>query len=86
MGKSVFTGLFHLILLLYLILRGNLSENNTKIIIIIIIAQNNAIRTNYIQAKIDNIQPNSKCRICENRYETVYHIMSDRIKLAQKEC
>ena len=27
-------------------------------------AQNNTIRSNYIAAKIDDIQENSKCRIC----------------------
>ena len=32
----------------------------------LIAAQNNVIRTNYVKAKIDNSQENSKCRLrCE---------------------
>ena len=34
-------------------------------------AENNAIRTNYIKAKIDNTQLNSNCRLCEDRDKTV---------------
>ena len=29
--------------------------------------QNNAIRTNYIRVKIDNMQQNSKCRLCGDK-------------------
>ena len=48
-------------------------------------AQNNAIRTNYVKAKIDKTQQNSKCRLCSDRDEMINHIMSECNKLAQKE-
>ena len=34
---------------------------------LLIAAQNNAIRTNYVKVKIDNMQQNSKCRFCEEK-------------------
>ena len=55
------------------------------LIIIIIIKQNDAIRTNHIRARIDKTQQNSKCRICGDRDETINHIISECSKLAQKE-
>ena len=48
-------------------------------------AQNNAVRTNRIKARIDKIQQNSKCRLCGDRYETINHIIRECSKLAQKE-
>ena len=45
-------------------------------------AQDSAIRTNHIKARIDKIQQNSKCRLCGDRDETINHIIS---KLAQGE-
>ena len=48
-------------------------------------AQNSAIRTNHIKARIDKRQQNSKCRLCSNRDETMNHIISECSKLAQKE-
>ena len=50
-----------------------------------IAAQNNAIRTNQIKARIDKTQQNSKCRLCGDRDETNNHIISECSKLAQKE-
>ena len=47
-------------------------------------AQNNAIRTNHIKARIDKTQQNSKCMLCVDRDETINHI-SKCSKLAQKE-
>ncbi len=47
-------------------------------------AQNNAIRINYIKARIYKTQQNSKCWLCSDRDETVNHI-SECSKLAQKE-
>ena len=35
--------------------------------------------------KIDKTQHNKKCRLCGDRDETIYHIISERSKLAQKE-
>ena len=49
-----------------------------------IAAQNNAIRTNHIKAKIDKTQQNSKCGLCGDRDETIYHIICKCIKLTQR--
>ena len=51
----------------------------------LIAAQDNAIRTNHIKARIDKMQQNSKCRLCGDRDETINHIISECSKLAQKE-
>ena len=51
----------------------------------LIVAQNNAIRTNYSKAKTDNILQNCKYRSCWDRNETVNHMISKCTKLAQKE-
>ena len=40
-------------------------------------AQNGAIRTNLIKARIDKTQQNSKCRVCSDRDETINHIISE---------
>ena len=48
-------------------------------------AQNNAIRTNHIKARIDKTQRNSKYRLCGDRNETINHIISECSKLALKE-
>ena len=48
-------------------------------------AQNNAIRTNYVKAKIDKTPQNSKCRLCGDRCETINLIISECSKLAQKQ-
>ena len=52
---------------------------------LLIAAQDNAVRTNHIKARIDKTQQNSKCRLCGDRAETINHI-SECSKLAQKEC
>ena len=54
------------------------------IIIILIAAQNNVITTNYVKAKIDMTQQNRKCRLCDDRDETVNHIISKCSKLTKK--
>ena len=46
-------------------------------------AQNNAIRTNHIKARIDKTQQNSKCRLCGDRNKTINHILSECSKLNQ---
>ena len=48
-------------------------------------AQNNAIRTNHIKARINKTQQNIKCRLCSDRHETINYIISECSKLAQKE-
>ena len=49
-----------------------------------IAAQDNAIRTNHIKARIDKTQQNGKYRQCSDRDETINHIISESSKLAQK--
>ena len=51
----------------------------------IMAAQEQAIRTNVIKAKIDKTQEESKCRMCGQVDETVNHIISECSNLAQKE-
>ena len=43
------------------------------------------LRINYIKAKIDNVQQNSKCRLWRERDEMINHRVSKCSKLAQKE-
>ena len=52
---------------------------------LLIAAQDNAIRTNHIKARIDKTQQCSKCRLCGDRDETINHVVSICSKLAQKE-
>ena len=37
-------------------------------------ARKTTIRTNYIKVKINNTQQNSKCRLCNEKDETISHI------------
>ena len=62
--------------------KGNLKRETESLLIE---AQNNAIRTNPIKARIDKTQQNSKCRLCGDRDDTINHIISECSKLAQKE-
>ena len=62
--------------------KGNFKRETESLLMA---AQNNAIRTNHIKARIDKTQQNSKCRLCGNRDETINHIISGCSKLAQKE-
>ena len=52
----------------------NLDVAKKRKLNLLITAQNNAIRTNNIKAKINNIQKNNKCRLCSERDETVNQI------------
>ena len=49
-------------------------------------AQNNAFGTNYVKAKIDRTQQNTKRRLCSGRDEKITQIISEYCKLVQKEC
>ena len=49
---------------------------------LLIAAQNNAVITNHIKARIDKTQPNCKCRLCGDREKTINHIISECSKLA----
>ena len=53
--------------------KGNSKRESESLLIA---AQNNAIRINYIQARRDKTQQNSKCRWCGDRDETINHIIS----------
>ena len=46
--------------------------------------ENNAIRTNYIKAKVDKMQQNRKRRLCDDREKTINPIVSKYSKLVQK--
>ena len=50
-----------------------------------IAAQNNAVRTNHIKARIEKTEQNSKCKLCGDWDETINHMISECAKLAQKE-
>ena len=50
---------------------------------LIMAAQEQAIRTNVIKAKIDNTQEESKCRMCGRVDETVNHVLSESSKMVQ---
>ena len=52
---------------------------------LIIAAQDQAIRTNYIKTMVDKSQNDPKFRICKQNNETISHIVSSFSKLAQKE-
>ena len=41
----------------------------------LIATQNDAISNNYIKTKIDKTQQNYKCWLCEEKDETIYHIV-----------
>ena len=62
--------------------KGNFKRETESLLIA---AQNNAIRTNHINTRIDKTQQNSKYRLCGDRDETINHIISECSKLAQKE-
>ena len=53
--------------------------------ILLIAEQNNAIRINHINTRIDKTQQNSKSWLCGDKEETINHIISECSKLAQKE-
>ena len=52
---------------------------------LLIAAQDNAMRTNHIKARIDETQQNSKCKLCGDKDKMINHIVSECSKLAQKE-
>ena len=62
--------------------KGNIKRETESLLMA---AQNSAIRTNHIQARIDKTQQNSKCRLCGDRDEIINHIIRGCRKLAQKE-
>ena len=49
----------------------------------LITAQDQALRTNAIKAKIDKVTEDSKCRSCKEKDETIDHLISSCSKIAQ---
>ena len=54
--------------------KGNFKRETESLLIP---AQSNAIRTSHIKTRIDKTQQNSKCRLCDDRDETINHIISE---------
>ena len=52
---------------------------------LILAAQDQAIRTNWIKRMIDKVDISPKCRMCGGADETVSHIVSECKQLAQNE-
>ena len=61
---------------------GNLKRETESLIIA---AEEQAIRTNLMKAKVDKTQTESKCRICGKVDESINHVINECSKLAQKE-
>ena len=51
---------------------------------LIVITQEQVIRTNNTNAKIDKTEENSQCRMCGKAEESVNHVLSEWRNLAQK--
>ena len=62
--------------------KGNLKRETESLLIV---AENNAIRTNHIKARIDKKQQNYICRLSGDRDETINLIIRECSKLAQRE-
>ena len=62
--------------------KGNLKRETE---FLLIATQTNVMRTNYIKAKINNVQQNKKCRLCGDKDKIINHMISKCSKLAQKE-
>ena len=52
---------------------------------LIIAAQDQALRTNYIKFRIDKTATSPMCRLCHNKSETIDHVLSGCPKLSQSE-
>ena len=50
-----------------------------------ITAQDNAIKTSHVKTNIGKTQQDIKCRLCGDWDETIYHMINECSKLAQKE-
>ena len=48
-------------------------------------AQEQALRTNVIKARIDRTQEESKCRMCGRADDTINHLLNEFSKMTQKE-
>ena len=57
--------------------KGNFKRETESLLIA---AQDNAVRTNHIKARIDKTQQNSKCKLCGDRDETINHIIAENLR------
>ena len=48
---------------------------------LLIAAQNKVIRINHLKARIEEMQQNSRCRLCADRDKTINHIISEYSKI-----
>ena len=62
--------------------RGELKKETEGMIMA---AQSQSLRTNAIKARIDKSREDAKCRMCNEKEETIHHIVSGCSNLAQKE-
>ena len=62
--------------------KGNFKRETESLLIA---AQDNAVRTNHIKARIDKTKKYSKFSLCGDWDETINHIISECSKLAQRE-
>ena len=58
--------------------KGNLKRKTESFLTA---AQNNAIRTIYVKARIGKMQQNRRCRLCGDRDEAINHIINKCSKL-----
>ena len=63
--------------------KKNKGSFKREIVSYLIAAQNNTIKTNNVEAKVDKTQQNSKCRLYGDRANTIDHILSKCSKLVQ---
>ena len=45
---------------------------------LLIAAQNSTIKENHVKATIDNTQQTSKCKLCDDKYETINKRMQQK--------
>ena len=62
--------------------RGELKKETEGMIMA---AQSQSLKTNAIKARIDKSREDAKCRMCNEKEETIHHIVSGCSNLAQKE-
>ena len=95
--KTIVKNLHRVIIIMMIMIISNISHEKTWTSLrkenlkretesLLIAAQNNAIRTNYIKARIDKTQQNSKCRLCGDRYESIEMKIRNEKRLRLNQC
>ena len=64
-----------------MLIKGNLIQETQSLLIA---AQNNTIRINYVKQRIDKTQQHRKYRLCGDRDETINYIINKCSNLAKK--